>query len=314
MSNERNNPFADITDVGQAEDLINQFRRDYPDDIEGARSVLKDLLEELIAPDIQICGDANDFHNFAITISRLANDNKSAYAIVRKGLKIHETNTDLLADALKYGYNCGEKEECKNWYQVLHSIEKTRWSWRAFSFTIEYLMDLYSSTEKNDFSIDDILKLVKEYQERLPDEEDAWVSEQYIYENTNQRQKGIMVLENAIEKFRFCPKCWLRYADIMIEKGDYEKAEPIIRKMRRNPKTCESINTSYMFFLDGLCKMTKLLNTDEYEAGEVDEHEVLIIYRAFQLALKSSGLRENTKRRIDEYIARLVLETGIEFD
>lgn len=47
-----------------------------------------------------------------------------------------------------------------------------------------------------------------------PYEEDAWLCEYEIYDGTNQREKGIKVLEEAISKFSLCPRCWLRYADI----------------------------------------------------------------------------------------------------
>lgn len=315
MENERKeqNPFIGITDVGQAEDILNQFQRDNPDDIDGAEKILSAMLEALFMPNVQLTGDADNFHNFAVIIARVTNDNKNTLRIIKEGLKIHDKNTDLLADAITYGLNCGEKDACNVWYRTLLSIDKSRWTWRAFSFTIDYLLEIYTSNESDDFSVDDILKLTKEYQMMKPDEEDAWVCEYKIYESTNRINEGIKVLENAMEIFRFCPKCWLRYADIMMDRGDYEKAEPVIKKMRRNPKTGEAINISYMFYLDGLCKMTKLMDTDEYEEGEIDERAVYRIYKSFQIALSSSGLRENTKRQIDEHLSRLTKETGIDY-
>ena len=146
-----------------------------------------------------------------------------------------------------------------------------------------------------------------------PYEEDAWLCEYEIYDGTNQREKGIKVLEEAISKFSLCPRCWLRYADIQMDSGEYELAEPIIRKMCRNPKSSESINPSYMHFLDGQCKMTKLLHSDAYENGEIDEKAVWEIYRAFHRSLTSSGLRESRRSKIDEYIVQLADESGIKF-
>ncbi len=190
--------------------------------------MLSDLLDALLASNAELCGGADDFHNLAVTISKIANDNKNAYAIIKEGLKIHEVDTDLLADALLYGYNAGAKEECEHWYCVLVSVDKSRWTWRAFSFTISYLLNLYASEEKSGFAISDILNLAAEYQRYRPDEEDAWISLYRVYNETNQQQKGIEVLEEAIKRFCFCPKCWLRYADTMVDYGDYEKAAPVI--------------------------------------------------------------------------------------
>ncbi|SDG69299.1 tetratricopeptide repeat protein [Marvinbryantia formatexigens] len=313
MDNEKKNSFYGITDIGQAEELLNLFRRDHPNDIVGAENMLQELLEVLLAPETKLTGTATDFHNFSVSITRITNDNRNALAIVKEGLKIHACDTDLLADALRYGYNCGEKEECETLYKRLQSIDKSSWTWRAFSFSIDYLIGIYSSDRVHSFSVEDILKLAQEYKENQPDEEDAWLSEQEIYAKTNQPEKGIKVLEEAMEKFSSCPRCWLRYADIMMDKGEYEKAEPVIKKMRRDPKTSEAINSSYMFYLDGLCKMRRLINSDEYDEGEVDPKEVLRVYKAFQLSLASPGLRENTKRNIEEQINRLSTETDIEY-
>lgn len=312
MENEHNNIFIGIADVGQAETILNQYRRDYPHDASGTESLLNDLLDALDAAD-QLIGDANDFHNFAVSISKVINDNQKATDIVQAGLKIHPMNADLLADAIKYGYSCGEKEKCKEWYHTLNTIDKSRWTWRAFSFCIDYLLAEWTSSNQNDYTIEDILKVAKDYQNMIPDEEDAWLCEFEIYDGTNQREKGIKILEEAIAKFRFCPRCWLRYADIMMDRGEYEIAEPIIRKMLKNPKTSEKINASYMHFLDSQCKLEKLYASDAYEDGEVDEKAVWIVYRAFRKALSASGLRENIKAQINEYIVELSDETGIEF-
>ena len=146
-----------------------------------------------------------------------------------------------------------------------------------------------------------------------PDEEDAWFCEYEVYDAMNQIDKSIEALKKAIDKFRFCPKCCLRYAEIMMDRGDYEVAEPIIKKLRRNPKTGESINLSFMFYLDGMCKMSKLMDSDEYEEGNVDVNDVMKIYKAFQLALTSPGIREGTKQRISENIERLSKETEIAY-
>lgn len=309
---ERSNPFLGMVDVGQAEMILNQYRKDEPQNAAGAEDLLNELLEAL-AEATQLIGDADDFHNFAVSISRVTNDNRKTVDIIQAGLKIHQQNTDLLADAIKYGYSCGEKDQCRQWYETLTQIDKSRWTWRTFSFCIDYLLAEWTSSDQNTYSIEDILKLAKDYQAMIPDEEDAWLCEFDIYNGTNQKEKGILVLESAIEKFAFCPRCWLRYVDILMERGDYEKAEPIIRKMCRNPKTIEKVNASYMYFLDGQCKLQRFLNSEAYDEGEFDEKEIWKIYRAFRKALSASGLRENIKSKIDEYISDIVSDTDILF-
>lgn len=314
MENNRVNPFAGIADVEQAEQILSNFRKENLDDLEAAQQLLKNLVTALLTAKSQLCGDADDFHNFAVSISKISNDNRGAYSIVKEGLKIHNVNTDLLADALMYGYSCGEKEECETWYAALQNVDKSRWTWRAFTFSINYLLEIQGSSPAQNFSTDVILALAQEYKSIKPDKEDAWIAEHNIYRRTNQHEKAIAVLEEAIKKFRFCPKCWLRYADIMMDYGEYEKVLPIIKKMLKNPNTTESINTSYMYFLDGQCKLAMLMDTPEFEKGTIDEAKVTSIYRSFQLARDSEGIREDIERRINGYINRLSIETGIPFD
>lgn len=314
MDNQRENQFNGITDVGQADDLLSQFMRDYPAETSGAADMLADILEALRNNEEEnLTGTATDFHNFSVRITKITNNNRDAFYIVKEGLKIHEANTDLLADALRYGSNCGEKEECNKYYEQLMALDRTHWTWRGFSFLIDYMLEKYASGEGENIAIEDILKICEDYKKIKPDEEDAWLSEQEIYETINQPEQGIKVLKEAIEKFEFCPKCWLRYADIMMDKGKYEEAEPIIRKLKSYPKSGEDVNIGYMYYLDGICQMTKFKHTEEYENGEIDETEVRKIYRSFRLALASSDIAENTKNKITEYIKLFAMETDVEY-
>ena len=313
MENENRNPFMGMVDVGQAELILNRFMRDHPQNARETEELLDTLLEALATAE-QLVGDSDDFHNFSVSISRVTSDNQKTLGIVKAGLNIYPQNTDLLADAIKYVYSCGERKECKQWYQTLTQIDKSRWTWRAFSFSIDYLLEEWTSSNQADYSIEDIMRLAKEYQRQIPDEEDAWICEFDIYDSINQKEKGIQVLKDAIEKFRFCPRCWLRYADILMDRGEFEEAEPIIKKMCKNPKSIEKINASYMYFLDGQCKLQKLYNSEAYDNDEVEEKDVRAVYNAFKRALSARGLRESVKSQIDEYVAALSSETGIEFE
>ena len=309
MEDNQNRLFEGMRDVGQAEALISQFKKDFPDDINGASDLLYDLIEALDKSK-PLVGDSDDFHNFAVSISKTINDNSKSCFIIQQGLEIHPYNTDLLADALRYGYSCGEKEKCNEWYKTLQSIDKSRWTWRAFSFSVDYLLSKWISTAENNYSINDILSLVKEYQKTMPYKEDAWLCEFDVYDGTNQREKGIAVLEEAIGRFKYCPRCWLRYADILIDNGDFEKAEPIIEKMRRNPKTREAINISYLYFIDAQCQIARLNRTDDEEE---QNQMVWNIYKTFRKALSSHGLRAANISQINDYIEELEKDYNIEY-
>ena len=145
QANEPNkNAFSGLRDVGQAYDILNRYRRENSEKTEEIERLLNDLLDALFSCQDSLTGGADDFHNFTVSISKISNDNRSALQIAEEGLKLHGDNTDLLADAILYGRNCGEREECANWYNKLLTIDKTAWTWRAFSFSIDFLLDEYA--------------------------------------------------------------------------------------------------------------------------------------------------------------------------
>lgn len=304
------NAFIGLRDVGQAEDILNRFRRENPDDIDAIEKMLDDLLDALLSGQEPLTGGADDFHNFTVSISKISSDNRCALQIAEEGLKLHSDNTDLLADAILYGRNCGEREDCATWYGKLLTIDQSAWTWRAFSFSIDYLLDEYASKRA---TAEEILELVKNYQKYKPDEEDAWLSEYDFYNSTNNRSKGLEALNTADARFKFCPKCWLRLADLKMDDGLYDEAELFIKKLKRNPKSGESVNVSYVFLLDGLCRMTKMMNTDEYEDGKYDEKEIYRIYKSFSISTSMPGYRDNIRRQIVEQIDRLEIETNIDY-
>ena len=306
----KENPFIGLHDVGQAEDILNRFRRENSDDMYAIEKLLNDLLDALLPCQEALTGGADDFHNFTVSISKISGNNRAALQIAEEGLKLHDDNTDLLADAILYGRNCGERQDCAIWYRKLLGIDKSAWSWRAFSFSIDYLLDEYASKRA---TTEEILGLVNDYQKFKPDEEDAWLSEYDFYNSTNNRSKGLEALNIADAKFKFCPKCWLRLADLKMDDGLYDEAEPFIKKLKRNPKSGESVNMSYVFLLDGLCRMTKMMSTDEYEEGEYDEKEIYRVYKSFYISTSMPGYRDNIRQQIVEQIDRLERETEVNY-
>lgn len=302
--------FEGLRDVGQAEDILNRFQRENPNEESKIAELLDELLDALLSSQEMLTGSADDFHNFSVSISKISSDNYWAHHIAKLGLILHADNTDLLADAILYGKNCGERKDCSEWYKRLLQIDKTAWTWRAFSFSIDYLLEEYASKQVDQ---KDILQLVKEYQKYKPNEEDAWLSEFDLYNYTNNRERGMDALIEADRRFKLCPKCWLRIADIKMDEGEYDEAEKYIKKLKRNPKSGESVNMSYVFLLDGLCRMSKMISTDAYDDGEYDEKEILRIYKSFNIAVSMSGYRENIRLQIVEQIDRLEKETEIAY-
>ena len=70
---------------------------------------------------------------------------------------------------------------------------------------------------------------------------------------------------------------------------------------------------SYVFLLDGLCRMTKMMSTDEYEEGEYDEKEIYRVYKSFYISTSMPGYRDNIRQQIVEQIDRLERETEVNY-
>lgn len=311
----------DIRSMEQAEKLVDAFS-----EISEQEQVLYKIVNSIMenkANRIDIGGNADAFHNFSVSILKIASDYATALEIVQLGLTIHPSNTDLLADAIRYGYNCGKAEDCKKWFDDLKKIETTSWTWRAFSFAIDYLLEVNASDITNtdtDETMKELLALVKKYQECWPDEEDSRFSEFEIYNRTNQKSKAYDVLSKAIADIKICPKCWLRYADIMVDRGEYEKAVPAIKNLCNNYLiSADSVNMGYVFYLRGICQMALLSKDDTDDPNDLfsnikyDPQKVEYVYDSFRLALTQDVLRENLKAKIIEKLNNIKEITGCDY-
>ena len=96
------------------------------------RSLVSDFCNQT-----EVYGTENEFHNLAVHLAK-SNLEDLACRVLERGLKMHK-NVNLLADYLQYGLRCGYRDKCKEYYGILNRIPKRIWTWRGFSFSIEYL-------------------------------------------------------------------------------------------------------------------------------------------------------------------------------
>lgn len=302
-----------LNNISKAYMLFEQAVIDEDSNPLAAEDMLNKIMPALMNASGPIIGEADDFHNFSVAVLKRFDDYRVAMDIVEMGLKAYPANTDLLADAIKYSTNCAQREAAGKYYQELSSISKAKWTWRSFSFSIDFLLGQY--LEGKNYSLKngptEALDLVKEYKYYFPNREDPWKCEEDIYSKTNNIAKSIEVLREAISKHNLCPKCWLRYADLMVDRGDYTEAAIYIKKLATNPISAESVNMAYVFYLDGLCRMTAWQQTDEYQEEEFDEKTVLAIYRRFRKAVNHSDCRHNLREKILNLARTIYHETGI---
>lgn len=236
----------------------------------------------LLAP----VGDADDFHNFAVDLARNSFDNL-ACEVLRRGLELFPRNCDLLSDFLQYGMNCGFREECKAYYERLHLLPRRRYTWRGFSFSINYLEQLADeceSDEEFDLLANEMIELSDEYLRFLPYEEDAYRSRANIYKTLREPDKEVDMLKEGLSKLNSAPRCALQLADLLVERGEYEEALKIIpRGLSDNNKDQSAISEAYLYYLSGRAK----LGLQEKSGEAFSEDGILSVFMDFNIALAS---------------------------
>lgn len=297
----------EIHSIEQAERIVAAIH----DDVE-QEEVLYKCIDSIFSETFETSGSADSFHNFSVSCAKIAEDYLTAFEVVELGLTLHPSNTDLLADAIKYGYKSGKRQQCENYLKILNGIDKKVWTWRAFSFVIDYMLECYASDNgiSNAKKIEDEIELlVKQYQERYPNDEESYFSEFEIYNRLGLKEKAIHVLEKAMLNISVCPKCWLRYADEMIVLGKFESAVEPIMKLCNAATSSDSVNLSYVFYIKGICQIEFLNNVNDnimdiFAEIHYDLDKVEQIYRSFYHALRSSdiygSLRNKCLARINE--------------
>lgn len=251
---------------------------------EASLQALTGLVERVLAQEIKP-GDADDWHNWAVDIAR-----KDLYDlacdILDAGLMMFPKNIDLLADYLQYGISCGRVDNCKNYYKTLTKIPKIRWSWRGYSFAINYLQFLWErcDSEKEIEKLQrEMLDTVKLFRENLGYDEESYRCEADIYKLLHNKKQEEVVLRMALEELKIAPKCALRLSDILFDRGDYEEAlVQIQRGLKDSMQTQASVNEGYLYYLSGLSKLAMI----QRDGNSFPEDIVMDIYTDFDVSLR----------------------------
>ena len=278
-----------------------------------ARQDLYELMDQFEKQEEQ-SGDADDYHNFAVDLAR-RDEYSLACKVLEAGLIRFPKNVDLLADFLQYGVSCNRLDECKKYYKTLIKIPSRRWTWRGFAFLVDYLqflLDRCDSDKEISAKEAEMLAVVKDFRVHFPYSEESFRTEANVYRILNMPDKEAEILRLALESVRVAPKCALRYADIMFERGMYEEALPAIQRCIRDAtQTQTSVNEGYIYYLSALIKIaTAQQSSLEFK---ISEEKVNDIYSDFNIALTKF---RDTKNSYTEVIRTktntIVNKTGID--
>lgn len=265
----------------------------------------------------EFIGTSMDFHNVGVECAR-RNAEDLACDYLERGLNKYPTSVDLLADYIKYGMVCDRLDRCKEYYNVLAEIPKNNWNWRAFRFSIDYLMTELDRANRGNEIKQAALTLSGEFRQYLPHDENGYLAQAEIHKKFNERELEIAILEEAISKIAKAPKSLLRLADIYYSDGRLEEALNLLQRCEKDSLEPQmGVNQGYLYYLDGLCKsnilMTELDREDQVDREKI-RNKVVKIYDNMKIARKI--LKDEHNGLIDEWkfiITLLEIKTKIEY-
>ena len=149
MPNENTN--FSLNNVAKAYALFEQAVLDKDSNPNAPEDMINKIIPALMEAPRPLVGDADDYHNFSVAVLKEFDDYRVALDIVEMGLEAYPKNADLLGDAIKYAVNCGQRDRATKYYDELIWIDKSVWTWRSFSFSIDYLLNSHLAGDNDDF-------------------------------------------------------------------------------------------------------------------------------------------------------------------
>ena len=290
---------------------------DYED---SPRKKLRNIANLFENEELQILGNSDTYHNVAVDFAR-QDMYDCACRILKRGLAHTPYSIDLLSDLIRYGISSGQYDLCEEPYKDLNRISKDMWTWRAFSFSIDYLAELSNhanSMKKRNNLKQMSLDLANQFIERIKSDQ-AYYDKAFVLCTFGSNEKdGIVeteesVLKSGLEEVKVAPKCALRLANILFNRGEYLDAINVLQRCCINAfKPQPDINGGYAFLLLALSKASKLYN----ESQKIDyaDNKSLIdeMYKDFHTAI-SFGLVDVFDRSARTAIKVLEAQTNIEY-
>lgn len=269
-------------------------------------------------------GDADDFHNYAVTFSRI-NDYDAACIVLEHGLKRFPQNVDLLADYLIYAPDSSSDdryEKCDNHFQTLKQIDMSLWTWRGFDFSIQYLIS------KLDQSVESIAAICQELEEISNKYLELFVLDERSYFTTYLMQQRLKLiapknkpeknLENAVSLSINAPRCSLKLAEIMFDKKEYDKALQLLDKtIRDSIERSGGVPLANVYLLRFTIKASKLISEmDSSKKINVNDELTLKInnaYLDYRIA-KKLGNDSSKINYAQQYVKIIETATGVFMD
>ena len=253
---------------------------------------LKDLADWIGSPLIKYIGTTDDFHNISVAYARL-DMYEEACIVLERALNETPMNIDLIADNIQYGIKCGSEgmKKSQKYYRRLKTISDDEWNWRAFSFSLDYLIAELERTvnfskrkqlKKEIYELSDTF-IAKKNSDR------AYYDKSEIYKHFGDLDMERTTLNEAVEKLESAQLCRFRLADIEFEKGHYCASIIMLRSCLFDFKMQDVINKGAAFLILAMNRASLYFGKSEKALLDDDKEEIKSIYSDIDSA-RSYGL------------------------
>jgi len=263
----------------------------------------KKLAELALLEDVAFSGNSGAIHNVAVQYAR-NNYFDLACCILQKGLanKKDSMDPDLLADYLEYSINAMDNafEKAEEYFERLKRINKKRWTWRVYDFSLDYLIKCMDvSPESYEEIMEECYALAEGFKESAEDTEyadNAYSALADIHLKNGDKKRWELTLKEATEKVKKTPLCSLQLADSYYKRGLYDEALKYIKKcISENNNAEENVNIGYPHILFALCMISEFysnIENDKLDDKENYKKRIKEIEKEYDQAKTSLGTRD----------------------
>lgn len=244
-----------------------------------------------------LVGDPDDFHNLSLTLA-YEDYFDLACIVLDAGLNIFPYDTDLLADFLVYGIKCERRKDCSKYYEKLIDIPKKAWSWRAYDFSIDYLLALSDYEIVGEQEEKNLVELLNGFKQDFPNDERPYMSEANYFTYLRKHDDAEVTLRQAIEKINVSPRCSLYLAKMYFDKGHYVETSKMLEHCKfLSAHIFSSSQIGRIYILSALCGIA-LYYLEESNLNDFEREErAKRIYSDYKAA---SRTKERTSKEFNE--------------
>lgn len=204
-------------------------------------------------------GLSDHFHNLAVAYAK-QDMFTEACQIVERGIEMRETSIDLLADYIMYGRNIpGKRKQRQKYFEALWTLPRCKWNWRAYSFSVDHLLEecnyALSLDQENDIKEKAIIiakEFVNRYNRKNIDREHldrAFADLAGVYRVFGDSENEYRTLKHCVEKYKRVPLSSIRLAEIEFNSGNYEKVTQYLANCEEALEIQPSFSQGYIYLL-----------------------------------------------------------------